>query len=171
MEIQGRIKDGQVIVAPSFGARKDSQHDLSNLGIAKHIMGIYRIIGLPMIFQKEVASAFRSLAGGKDAEIVKVIEEDRVKGKRLDTYEVLAQAFEVIKKRGWNKVILVAHPDHIWRAKKVLEKMRLKVLIPSGLEDIPFDPHSSQWWTRGPLVWWLLWEIRARIFYKLKGYI
>ena len=169
MKIQGKIEKGEVIIAPSFGSRKDSQHDLSNLGIAKHIMGIYRTIKLPMIFQKEVASAFRSLTGGKDAEIVKVIKEHRVKGKYLDTYEVLAQALEIIKKNGWTKVILVAHPDHICRAEKVLKKMRLKVLIPSGLEDIPFDPHSRQWWTRGPLVWWL-WEVLVGILYKIKGY-
>ena len=101
--------------------------------------------------------------------IIAVIEKHRTEGKYLDTYEVLAQAVEAMKENKLAKAILVAHPGQTWRATKVLEKMGIEVIIPVGLETICFDLYSTQWWTRGPLRWWIR-EIPTRIFYKLKGY-
>lgn len=173
MKTQGRIEDGQVIIAPSFGARKIEYADNfknSNLNIAYQIEDVYPERDIPVILQKEVAEAARRWMFKNGKIITAIIKRHRIEGKYLDTYEVLAQAVEAMKENGWKKAIIVGHPAHIPRIKAVLEKMGMEVIIPSGLETIPYDPLSIQWWTRGPLRWWIR-EIPTRIFYKLKGYI
>ena len=165
MKTQGRIEDGQVIIALSFGKRGREYNKngfeyskYGNSNIAHHTQDIYSELegNLPVILQKEVAEASKGWMFGNEKMTIAIIKKHRIEGKDLDIFEVLAQAAEIMKKNKWSKVILIAHPGQIWRVKKILEKMELKVIIPSGLEDIPFDPYSREWWTRN----WFLWVVR-----------
>jgi len=177
MKTQGRIEEGQVVVALSFGIRgkeynkngsKYSKYGNSN--IADQAQDIYSEWETPLILQKGVAEASREWMFGDGKMVIAIIKKHRIEGKDLGIFEVLAQAAEIMKKNKWSKVILIAHPGQIWRAKKVLEKMELKVIIPSGLEDIPFDPYSREWWTRNWFLW-ILREIPLRLIFLKRKWI
>lgn len=140
----------------------------SNSHIAKIALRYAREKKIPMIIQKEVGDFFRETGIMKI--VVRIIEKHRSEREYLDTYEVLSQAYEIMQKYGWKKALLVAHPAQIPRAKRVLGKMGVKVIIPPDLKRIPFDPYSLQWWTRGSLRWWLQ-EIPTRLIYKARGWI
>lgn len=87
----------------------------------------------------------------------------------------------------WNCIIIVAHPDHIWRVARVAKRFGYAVLIPpSVIESIPYDPESRQFWCRykwkfplgikaafkSPHNWpFMLWEPVARVHHALKGWI
>ena len=165
---QGRIEEAQVIIAPAFGAGEMGDPGLANLFLGDIVGEISIKENLPIIAQIEVANALNALP--VPLKLIEVIKEHRIKGKYLDTYEVLSQAKEIMEKKGWNIAILVAHPAHLPRCKKVLEKMGVKVIIPEGLEKIPFDSFSTQWWTRNKFAWWIR-EIPTRLLYKIKGWI
>lgn len=169
VKTQGRIENAQVIIAPSFGMRKKvGELGVSNEAIAEIIVDIagYFEKKIPVIAQKEVADALSSL---KYTNIVGVIKEHWIRGKYLNTSEVLLQTHGIMKKNRWDKAIAVAHPAHISCVKGILEKMGVEVIIPEELEGIPFDPLSTQWWTRGRLRWWLR-EIPTSLIYKIKGW-
>jgi hypothetical protein len=84
---------------------------------------------------------------------VLVIREHRVKGKHLDSDEVIAQAMEYAKKNSYWVIYLVTHPFlHRFLCKRLFKKMApdfwVKV-VKTGW--IPFDKESEQWHTRGPI--------------------
>lgn len=118
---------------------------------------------LPKILQWEVADALGDLKA-------KRINEHRIKGQYLDTYEVVSQIRDLMFHDGMKCAILIAHPLHAWRAMKVCEKMGIATLVPNGLERIPFDHLSVQSWTRGPIRF-ILREIPARLLYWYRGWI
>lgn len=90
-------------------------------------------------------------------------------GVYVDTEEVNRQAARECKKRGIKTVVLVAHPHHIWRAGKNLERHGITVLFAPS-DDIPYDPTCSRWWLRSP---WLFIprEVLSRLYYLSKGWI
>jgi len=82
----------------------------------------------------------------------------------------MQETAKVIKSRGFSKVIIIAHPMHVWRVNKHCQKLSLVPIIPYDLEKIPFDPASSQWWTRSAFLW-IIRELPIRIYCLLRGYI
>lgn len=144
-------------------------------GISNRIMaGIVKEIsvdGTPVITQWEIAES-NELENNPN--ITLNIKEHQTSGKYLDTYEVARQAAEFMRKQGWIRAWIVAHPAHLWRCKKVLEKMGITVIEPPSLvgidTNILFNPHSAQWWTHNPFFWWIR-EIPTIAFYWFKGWI
>jgi hypothetical protein len=57
-------------------------------------------------------------------------------GAYLNAHEVNRQAVEICRANGWTNVLLCAHPDFAWRAKKDLERFGMTVFLPdlSGLQ-------------------------------------
>lgn len=81
--------------------------------------------GLPLILQGDVARHI-SAHGINNIRLVIGAEP----GEYLDTYAALSLANEFCIRNGWRRVILVAHPDHLFRAKAIAEVLGLTVLIP-----------------------------------------
>ena len=170
IEPEGKMEEAEVIIAQSFGFRRDDSGlspGLSNEGIARKVLDAALRCGLPMILQWEIADAL--LTKPKELSLY-IIREHRDKGEYLDTEEVLFQTKEIMDERGWKRAMVFAHPWHIWRVKKQAEKAGIEVIIPPWLNSIPFDPKSDQWWTRNKFVWRLR-EAPARVFLLLKGKI
>ena len=158
------MRGAQVILAQSFGLAGDGiPGGVSNEAMAKIVKEIHRQYELPMVLQWEIADCLIDLP------MVGVVREHRKFGKYLDTREVLVQSFLVCKKQGWTRVIVVAHPDHIWRVKKVAEKLGLDVFIPDT-SSVPYDPHSIQSWTRNKIRF-IPREIAARLLYFIKDWL
>ncbi len=105
--------------------------------------------------------------------------------KNPDTRKVLRQAVGRIRvlehktERRFNSALLICHRVHLWRAKRALEQLlfeaKLRITVQTlgreDLKDIPYDRKSSQWWTRGPVRWWLREFLVAMPWYKFRGWI
>jgi len=160
---RGDLRKAQVIVAQSFGCR-ENEPGISNETMARLAWKIRQKLHLSMILQWEIAEALP-----EKSRDLWIIERHREEGKYLDTYEVLDQAKEIIKEQGWRTAVLIAHPWQIWRAMAVFKKMGIKIIIPN-LDSIPFNPESTQWWTRNMFLW-ILREIPTRLLYLIKSWI
>ena len=136
--------------------------------MAKVVLKIRKRTGVSMILQIEVANAVLKRLPERPKDLW-IIRKHREKGKYLDTREVVYQTWEIMKKHNWTEAIVIAHPLHISRVVKVFEKMGIETLIPKDVKNIPFDPNSTQWWTRNVFLWWLR-EIPSRIIYKMRGW-
>lgn len=156
-----------VVIAQSFGLRAGNVKNPKGLpGFSNEVMA--KIIkqdfkDLPKILQWEVADAL----GDRK---VKRIEQHREKGEYLDTYEVISQTKEFMLRSGMKRAVLIAHPFHAWRVKKVCEKMGIRVVVPYDIIIVPFDPLSVQWQTRN-LKSWIFYEMIARLIYWHRGWI
>jgi len=157
------LKESDVLIGQSFGVRANNNPGKSNEKlscIAKEIQDKYSV---PLILQWEIAEGIQSISD------VEVIRQHRRKGKYLDTYEVIAQANNICKKNGWNRVIMLAHPHHCWRCVMAAEKLGLSVAVVNTME-ISYDHLSKQIWTRSP---WMFMprELVARLLYLVTGKI
>jgi len=158
-----------VIVAQSFGIGANDTPGLSNEVMAKVVLKIRKRIGVPMILQIEVANAVLKRLPEKPKDLW-IIKKHREKGKYLDTREVVYQTWEIMEKHNWTEAVVVAHPAHVSRVTRLFKKMGMETLIPKkDIESIPFDPNSTQWWTRNIFLWGLR-EIPSRIIYKMRGW-
>ncbi|MBI5913490.1 hypothetical protein HY839_03575 [Candidatus Azambacteria bacterium] len=158
---KNELRSAQVILAQSFGLRGDKP-GISNEALTKVVADLWRCYHLPLVLQWEIADC---LPGVHKAG---VIRRHRTEGEYLDTHEVLAQSREICKK-GWTKAIVVAHPDHMWRVVRVAENVGFHA-IPADVQDIPYDPQSSQSWTRSKMCF-IPREIAARLLYFMKGWL
>jgi len=146
------------IIGLSFGTGKTNQYLAKVVEkIAKELPKIPRII-----VQKEIAENLDEKLKKRSI----VISEHRQKGKYLDTIEVLKQARMFCETE--DRVIIVAQKYHWDRACKIAKILRLEPLKKEEMKwyndlDVPFDWNSKQWWTKC-LLFYLIWELIARIF-------
>ena len=162
-------KNKEIIIALSFGKRNrpfGSSTNHSNLSLAYLVQDIASKKDCPLLIQKEIAdcfdtSKFLSLRKG----IVSVFEKGD-----LSTYEIIHSIVKMMERNECHKAIIITHPAYASRIKAILEKKLIEVELPPEIGNIPFDPQSTIWWTRGPLRWWIM-EIPLRILYKLKKFI
>ena len=82
------------------------------------------------------------------------IDRHREAGKYLDTREVADQARLLMAGQGWRVAVLLAQAHHVPRAGRVCARLGIGVVVPAGLERVPFCPNSSQPWTRGAAAWY-----------------
>lgn len=160
---QGNIKFADCIVALSFGRGRDTS-GLTNAVIACRIKRLIENQKLPVIAQWEVAEMINTSPN----KVLFAI------GSKADGYlyswVVVRLIIEQMKKMGCFKPILIGHPAHLWRVKMHFRKQGIEVIIPEGLESIPFDWHSSQWWTKDRFRWFIK-EIGVRLYCWYKGLI
>jgi hypothetical protein len=123
--------------------------------------------GLPAILQQEVADAYRLLAPGHP---VLSIDHHREVGRYLDTREVAEQARKLMEQHGWQTAVLLAHGHHVPRALRVCTRLGIQVVVPAGLQAIPFCPDSSQPWTRTARAWYRR-ECLVLLHYAWKGWL
>lgn len=149
----------QVAIALSFGSKALNQ---SNRVLAKICMGLQAKHNLPLILQQEVYCAgygLRCYAIGSPHH------------KYIDTHEVLRVARDICKMQGWQRIVLVCHPDHFWRAKRTVEKLGLQVVfVPPEIAKVPYALDDPQPWVRNAQNFRLR-EILSRIFFLFKGYL
>lgn len=71
----------------------------------------------------------------------------QVNDDRIYTYQFF---YELRKKcPGWRSIIIIAHPDHIWRASRIAKKFGFTTFVPTNsIQKIPYDPESKQPWCR-----------------------
>lgn len=142
----------------SFGKR-DNGLGLSNEFLIDKILEFYKNKPLPLIIQKDCADYLP-----KNINVDKVISQHRIFGKYLDTSEVIRQCVKYCADHGYKKVLVFAHPDHLKRVRKNLKHQGLEFEIADTIL-CPYDPKSSQWWTRNK-IFFMLREVMV-FFYDL----
>lgn len=160
---KGELKDSDVILALSFG-RRENTSGMSNIQLALGVEMLALEFGLPVITQWEISerlTAYIDKAGE--------IREHRIKGKYLDTREMLIQSLEICKKRNWKKAVIVAHPDHVWRCAETAKKLGFETVI-ADTAYVEYDEQSVQPWTRSRARF-VPREIAARLLFLFKGWI
>lgn len=137
-----------VIMAFSFGA--DSA---TNQGLAAATKAILAKRRFPIFAQWEVANTMRELGLH---EAFKSLE----KSVYSTTEVVIMQFIEEFKRQNLkiDTAIVVAHPDHFFRCKRLVEKHGIYAVLPSqilnppdgwrsyGCDEWGYDPHASQEW-------------------------
>lgn len=159
--------DKKAILALSFGQGADGTSGKSNEALAKVVKKLHEESDLPMFLQWEIADCITGLIDkGRDL----VVRKHRAEGKYLDTYEVIAQAWEFAKKRGIRRAVIVAHPDHAFRCAAVAVKIGFDVEI-ANTAKVPYDPDSAQEWTRNRKFFIEQYEPKAMEYYRQLGYV
>ena len=152
----------------AFGAEQQGERLLpgeTNAHLAQLALQNYPT--LPKILQGEIADAYPQ---SEQRAPSWVIHEHRKPGRYLDTREVAAQAAEIVRREGFDSVVLLAQPYHVPRAAAVCRRLGIKPIVPTGLETIGFCPHSTQPWTRSRGAW-ICREIPTIAFYVLRRWI
>ena len=145
----GDVRDADFILAFSFGCRIKNGKiapGISNEQLADFIEK--ELPDIPVIAQFEIAETFKA------RQPALAIREHREKGKYLGSDEVLNQALDYIRDKGWKKAIIVTHPAMEARNDYACTAFGLSTIAPPGLEKIAYDPQSEQEWTRNPESWW-----------------
>lgn len=157
------LSQAQAIISLSFGTGKGDAAGESNEQLAREVSRLQTRYFVPAIVQVEVSRALPRL------HLAAIIREHSTPSRYIDTREVLRQAADICRERGWSEILLVCHHLHTWRAARVAKRLGLHILIPVG-DRTPYDPVSEQWQTRGP--WqWVARELPARLYYLLKGWL
>ncbi len=159
-----------VLIALAFGQRR-SDSSPSNVEIAKALLNIEKdqYKKIPMIVQWEIEAALGSpFLNGFEVEVV--FQHLQKTGGYLDSYEVIRQAWQIMKERGWNSAIIVAHPHHLPRCRRIAKWFGIDVIdgpkLKSSLVNIGYDSETVQLWTRN----WFFFKIWTVLRY-LKFYL
>jgi len=157
------FKDVQAVLGQSFGQGKNSTPGKSNEALALLAGEISQRFQTPLILQWEIKDGLKPMRN------CWVIENHEKQDTYLDTYEVIRQSVKICKDNKWTTVAILAHPDHVWRVKMVVEKFGLKTVI-VDTSDIPYDPESTQKWTRSKKQF-VIREVAMRFYFLLRGWI
>ena len=156
------IRTAEVVLGQSFGLREDNPGE-SNRALAEIAERLHSKYGTPLVLQWEIADQLPALP------IARVIRRHTIKGKYLDTYEVLSQSMTLCRRQDWKKAVMLAHSDHYWRCLMVAKKLGFEVLA-IDTSSVPYDKLSSQSWTRSRIRF-IPREIVARFIYLITGKI
>ncbi len=141
----------------------------SNDAIADVIKRLYdNGLELPIYAQWEIAEALRK----RHDIILPDSQIARPRDGYLGTHGVIEQWLDN-ELNLHNPIILVAHPYHVFRCKKIIENVSAKrekpfdILI-ADTSSVPFDPVSLQRWTRN-LNEWIMYEVGNRFSNRYRG--
>ena len=133
------------LVAFSFGLGKNEPNRCN-----RRLAGAVRFIvagereSVLVISQWEITKALKSIP------IAYVVKKHRIRGRYLDSEEVMAQAAKILRKHRITEVIPVANPFlHLIKCRALVRKEGFEPLK-REIGWIGFYPESIQWWTRGP---------------------
>ena len=140
------------------GPRGRDEPGRSNLALAKWLLA-NNTTHKPAIIQYGVHLALKEL-GETDLDEWTTVLPDH-EDIHVDTRAALLQAWALTDKRGLRRPVIVCMPMQTVRALWIANRMMEEVVLPS-LPDMPFEAESTQWWTRGPLLYGLFELMIAR---------
>ena len=168
------LRQADSIIAFSFGDFEPSvrfTNSLSNLAIAKLVIQYANRYSIKRAFvQGEIASVLYEKLRHNQLNVILVADSPREDGSYPNTREVANWLVEHnMKPYGCHRPIVIAHPDHMWRAKMVCERFVDKMLI-ADTSNLVYDKLSVQWHTRDRIRL-ILWEIPTRMYFLLRRWI
>jgi uncharacterized SAM-binding protein YcdF (DUF218 family) len=139
----------QAVAAFAFGwtgEEGDRSPGASNEAIAAAVARLPA--DTPVVAEAEVADALTD-----DVRLLQVV--DLTHESRHPGTEAVAQQFaRALGDAGLRRVVVLAHPGHRRRAARSCRRAGLDVVDTPRVQ-VGFDKKSRQWWTRGPVRWWV----------------
>jgi hypothetical protein len=154
------IQGADVVIGLSFGVTPKGPGK-SNIALGHIAKKLNKTRNIPLILQWEISDTIPTVKK------VGIITSNP--NEYLDSYEVLRQSKVICDANGWKTAVILAHPDHLWRCKKIAEKMGVEVLI-VDTSNVPYDSASTEVWTKNRFVF-LPREILACALYFIRGWI
>lgn len=163
--------DAEMQTAYAVVTQSHSPISLGNAGPGNKIMAsvarqISTKYGLPLLIQEEMELADPSI---QYVHISKDPNRSGFSTSSWNTYEIAKLQKEFCDEKGWKRVIVVAHPDHMMRAVAVYQMLGLKAMaapMPRRLRSYSF-PGSFQF----GLVGFRIRETLCRFLFWYWGYI
>jgi hypothetical protein len=135
------------VIAFSFGRRSEPQvPSASNADLAREI--VQRYPALPIVAQYEIASLI-------PPEMLRLCIGSGGSDRYLDTRGIALEALRCLEQGDLCRPVVVAHQSHLRRAVATCWRLGLDARVPEVELRVRFDRRSTQWWTRGPIRWWL----------------
>lgn len=134
------------IIVLSFGDGPH-KHGLCNEWLAREAEDYALRADIPVIAQWEVASNIRNSKVISNSICMKKGETN------LKTRQVLRRAKEIMEEKGYVAAIFFAHAAHLPRVRFTAWQEGIKEAREYVL-DIPWDKHSTDFWTRTPHLWY-----------------
>lgn len=152
-----------VIIAHAGGETSDGRPGRINRFLEQVVRGIHAKTRVPILAQGELSRCIIDLP------VVAKTPRQAESTDYLDTVGVTEFFKKICDQNGWKRPILVSYHPHLWRGKKVAEKLGMEVIIPEIQSGI-YDPKCSQKWMRSP---WLNTprELACRLVWLLQGKI
>lgn len=155
------------IVTQSCGRTIDGEADPGNLILAQVARGYQDKYHLPLLVQEELMMA------DPDLNVVSVAMDSSGDGASTlewNTRQIAEFQVELCRKMGWQKVIVVALPDHMGRSVRVYEKLGMLALVACMPKGRYLSQCHQQLLCRFP---WLfrLRETGVRLLFWKLGYI
>lgn len=151
-----------IIMSQSFGETFDS--DSYNSTLAKAVIDAETYFGeVPRILQSQVSRCYEKIGGKGHYSI----GEEYSKDNYVSTEDIFNESLQIIQKDKIDneKVLLIAHPAHVYRVIKTAEKYGLKGQ-PFITKNVDWPKKDTQWWVKGPGLW-IPREILCRAFLNL----
>jgi len=159
---KNKPEEAYIYFCLSFGYGKDHS-DSNNQALALVLKKYYLQRKAIIITQKEIANYL------SDVIINFTISKHRKESKYLDTFEVCQQCFDYCQDINLKEILIFAHPNHLWRIKKTMEKLGAKISI-ADTSSCPYNKKSKQIWTRNKF-FFIIRELFVRLYYLFSGKI
>ena len=158
----GNLNEADVFFLLGFGLVRTADGRLlpgaSNLALARWLVA-HNPHRLPTITQEGTYLALKQLEYADPALavenwVINLPHDDRL---HVDTYGAALQIWLICANAGLEHGVLVTHPWQLARSRRIFAKLPLQELIIPDLPPMPFEPNSTQLWTRHKLLY-LLYE-------------
>lgn len=164
------LQQAQVIVTQSAELLRDGSAGPGNVLLAEHAARLHERFKLPIIAQHEV------LAAKPDLPVVGVVgaaQDGGVRQRPADTHEVALAQKKICDEHGWQNVLVVTFPEHMWRACEVYKKIGLnpEPAVMLGHSRIYYHQNARRWQLRSVLRFKYFWEIPARLLFLKRGWL
>lgn len=166
--VRDKLEPADVIVVlggDNNGERVNEGINVYKQGYAKKML----MSGGPMAWQLTHAQWMKKQAVEFDVPETDILLEDRSRS----TIESAKFTLDIVKKHGYNSIILVTSPTHSRRSLRVFRKVYAKEGIKVISHPVPVQDSKFQlprWWTRHEDTQLVMWEYVSLVYYLLKGY-
>ena len=164
------LQKAQVIVTHCAELLQGGKPGQGNILIAEHADKLHKVIGLPIIAQREI------LVAKPDLEVFAVVgagPNDTVRNRPADTREVCLAQKKICDEQGWKNVLVVTFPDHMWRACEVYKKIGLNPIpaVMLGHPKIYYEKNARRWQLRNRAKFKYFWEVPARLLFLKRDWM
>ena len=147
---RGSIVDADALVVFDFGTGRDGMPAKSNEQLARVAL---RFGTVPLLAQTE-AAWLMATTGRVVIDIEALARRHHDCDERyVDTTSAARAAADLLAESPLATVGVIAHPAHAARCAAICEAEGLRVVIPTQINMVDFDPASGQWWTRRRSLW------------------
>lgn len=164
------LKQAQVILTQCAEFLRDNTPGPGNILIAEHADKLRRTLDLPVIAPREIAGTKTDLPLFA---VIGKTEDGAVPEHPEDTHALCLAQKKICDENHWKKVLVVAFPEHMWRACEIYKKLGLEPIpaVMLGHSRIYYHPEARRWQLRNRFRFKYFWEIPTRLLFLRRGWL